>query len=53
MAKTTPIGVRISPDTKEALARAAKDDRRSAASLVDKILTDWLRERGYLPPAGA
>ena len=48
MEKTTPIGVRISVEAKEALAKAAKDDLRSMASLVEKILTDWLREKGYL-----
>lgn len=48
MNQTTPIGVRIDVETKEALARAARDDRRSMASLADKILTDWLREKGYL-----
>jgi hypothetical protein len=49
MSKTTPIGVRVSLETKDALARAAKDDLRSMASLVEKILTDWLKENGYAP----
>ena len=49
MPKTTPIGVRVSQETKDALACAAKDDLRSMASLVEKILTDWLREKGYAP----
>jgi hypothetical protein len=49
--KTTPLGVRISPETKDALAKAAKDDMRSMASLIEKILVDWLRERGYLKAA--
>ena len=47
MSKTTPIGVRLSQRTKDALARAAKDDLRSMASLVEKILSDWLKEHGY------
>lgn len=46
--QTTPIGVRIALETKEALAAAAKDDRRSLASMTDKILTDWLKAKGYL-----
>lgn len=51
--QTTPIGVRINLETKEALGRAAKDDRRSLASMTDKILTDWLKAKGYLQhPAG-
>lgn len=46
--QTTPIGVRIALETKEALGKAAKDDRRSLASMTDKILTDWLIANGYL-----
>jgi hypothetical protein len=47
MAKTTPLGVRISEETKAGLAKAAKDDMRSMASLIEKILVEWLREKGY------
>ena len=50
MAKTTPLGVRLQPETKAALERAAKDDMRSQAAMIEKILVEWLRERGYLPP---
>jgi hypothetical protein len=46
--RTAPLGLRIYPATKDALERAAKDDSRSTASLVEKILTEWLREHGYL-----
>lgn len=49
MLKTTPLGIRLDEDVRSALARAAKDDARSMSSLVAKILSDWLRERGYLP----
>lgn len=49
MTKTTPLGVRLEPDVREALTRAAKDDARSISSLIAKIIADWLRERGYLP----
>ena len=33
-------------------ARAAKDDMRSSSSLVEKVMTQWLKEHGYLdgPP---
>ena len=51
MAQTTPLGVRTPPETRVALKRAATDDGRSQSSLVSKILTDWLRERGYLTVA--
>lgn len=49
MAKTPSLGVRVQPETKEALENAAKDDVRSVSSLIEKILTDWLKEKGYLP----
>jgi hypothetical protein len=46
--KTEWISVRVLPATKRAIDKAAKDDQRSIAGMVDKILTDWLREHGYL-----
>ncbi|MBS5905448.1 MAG: hypothetical protein KIC89_22615 [Acetobacteraceae bacterium] len=36
---------------KEALERAAKDDDRSTSAMVERILSMWLRENGYLPSA--
>lgn len=49
MAKTTPLGVRLEPEIREALTRAAREDGRSLSSLIAKILSDWLRAKGYLP----
>jgi hypothetical protein len=49
MPKTTPMGIRLAQETKDALARAAKDDLRSLNSLIEKILTDWVKESGYAP----
>ena len=43
------MSVRIARTTKEALERAAADDDRSVASLIDRIVREWLKERGYLP----
>jgi hypothetical protein len=43
------LGVRVQPETKTALDKAAKDDFRSVSSLVEKILPEWLRKHGYLP----
>ena len=53
MAKSLSLGVRIQPEFKAALERAAKEDLRSVSGLVEKILHDWLTERGHLkaPPA--
>lgn len=48
MSKTHPLGFRIERDLKEALIKAAKDDRRSVSSLVEIIIEDWLKEKGYL-----
>ena len=48
MVKTPSLGVRLSPDVKSALEKAAKDDIRSLSSLVEKVLTEWLRDKGYL-----
>lgn len=52
MARTNPLGVRVEPEIKEALEKAAKDDDRSVSSMVERILKAWLTERGYLPKAG-
>lgn len=49
MTKTPSLGVRVHPETKAALERAAKDDMRSVSSLIEKILVEWLRAKGYLP----
>lgn len=48
MAKTPSLGIRVQPETKAALEQAAKDDLRSVSSLVEKILVEWLRAKGYL-----
>ena len=48
MAQTTPFSVRIDVDVKEALDRAAAADRRSTASMVNKMLADWLAHHGFL-----
>jgi hypothetical protein len=50
MGKTAVINVRIDPKIKEALEWCAAEDRRSVASLVEKILADWTAERGWYQP---
>ena len=52
MIKTPSLGIRVQPETKVALERAAKDDLRSVSSLIEKILVEWLRAKGYLPAPG-
>lgn len=53
MPKTAAIGVRVDPKIKEAAERAAADDHRSVASLLEKLLTEYLTEKGYLHPPRA
>lgn len=48
MPKTAAIGVRVDPHVKEAAERAAADDHRSVASLLEKLLIEHLTEKGYL-----
>jgi hypothetical protein len=48
MAKTNPLGFRIEPELKDALVRAARDDRRSVSSMVEIIIEQWLTEKGYM-----
>src|SRR5258708_33099431 len=56
MAKKAALSVRISASTKQGLEKAAAKDRRSVASLVDKIMADYLeaartnRPRKYKTP---
>jgi hypothetical protein len=49
MAKTPSLGIRVQPETKAALEKAAQADMRSVSSLIEKILVRWLRSEGYLP----
>jgi len=46
--KPVQIGVRLSTETKKAAEKAAKDDFRTVSSLVEKLLVEYLREKGYL-----
>lgn len=47
--RTAPVGLRLFPSMKEALERAAVDDHRTMASMAEKIIGDYLRDKGYLP----
>ena len=51
--KTTQVNLRLQPSLKQAADRAAADDRRSLTSLIEKLLDDYLRQRGYLPGRGS
>ncbi len=43
--------LRVDPWLKDVASRAAADDQRSLKSLIEKLLTDHLREHGYLAHA--
>jgi hypothetical protein len=47
--KTAQVNLRLQPALKSAAERAAADDHRSLTSLIEKLLSDYLRKRGYLP----
>jgi predicted HicB family RNase H-like nuclease len=47
--KTSIVQLRIRPSLKEAAEKAASADQRSLTSLVEKVLTDYLKKNGYLP----
>jgi hypothetical protein len=51
MAKTAAIGIRIEPELKDAIEKAAKTERRSVASYIEKVLADELEKKGLLVAA--
>lgn len=46
--KTAQVNLRLQPSLKEAAEKAAAEEHRSLTSLIEVLLTKWLRERGYL-----
>jgi hypothetical protein len=46
--KTAQVNLRIDPQLKAAADKAAADDHRSLTSLIEKLLSDYLKRRGYL-----
>ena len=46
--KTAQVNLRIDPDLKAAADKAAAADQRSLTSLVEKLLSDYLKKTGYL-----
>lgn len=53
MARTASIGIRVEPAVKEAAEQAAAADRRTLASLIEKLLIEHLEKAGYLPGRAA
>jgi predicted transcriptional regulator len=48
-ANTSSIAIRVDPEMRKAIERAAKADARPAASLVKKAVAEYLRRNGFLP----
>ena len=48
--KTAQVNLRLQPTLKKAAEQAAAEDHRSLTSLIEKLLTDFLRKKGYLKP---
>ena len=48
MVRSAPTSMRLDPDIKLALERAAQADDRSVSSLVERILKAWLIENRFL-----
>jgi hypothetical protein len=50
MAKDAVLNMKIDATLKAAAEEAAADDHRSLTSLVEKLLSDYCREHGFLKP---
>jgi hypothetical protein len=48
MSRSLPVSLRLPPAVKAAAEKAAKDDFRSLSSLIEKLLTEHLRAKGYV-----
>ena len=48
MTRTAAIGIRVEPEIKAAVEKAAAADRRTVASFIEKILVEYLEEHGHL-----
>jgi hypothetical protein len=46
--KIAQVNLRLQPSLKAAAEKAAEDDSRSLTSLIEKLLTDHLKKKGYL-----
>lgn len=48
-AKSEAFAVRMRPTVKKAGMKAAAEESISLASLMDRLLIQYLKEKGYLP----
>lgn len=43
------ILIRVKPETKAAIKKAASDQERSVSFVLERIAVSWLQEKNYLP----
>jgi hypothetical protein len=48
--KSTQFIMRMDPELKAAAIKAAADERRSLAGLIERLLEEYCRQYGYLKP---
>jgi predicted transcriptional regulator len=48
MAKLDNVGVRLEPEEREALQRAADADDRSMSALARRVIVEWLRANSWM-----
>jgi predicted transcriptional regulator len=48
MIKERPTSIRLGPEEREALRRAAEADDRPVSALMRKIIVDWLTRNKWL-----
>ena len=49
-AERTQFNMRMDPELKAAAEKAAADERRSLAGLIERMLEEYCRQYGYLKP---
>jgi hypothetical protein len=47
MVKASPISVRLEQETRAGIERAARADKRTLNSMIEKALSDWLTDNGF------
>jgi hypothetical protein len=50
VARDQYVNVRMTPEMKEALLRAARDEERTASAQARLVIREWLLTRGLLEP---
>jgi hypothetical protein len=46
--RDTALSLRVKRSVRDAIAEAAIADGRSSSALVERVMSEWLKENGYL-----